>query len=454
MNIDAPRLLLLIGCCLLAAVMPGCSNGSSQFAQTPQQNQASSTTTTPTADDGANTTPQSEQTTTATSSDTNETSSTNSDGTLPKIPVIPTPQRVEQPENAPESKEVAKPSSSAPNKTISPKAESKPEPIKPETSETPIANASPSAPSNPVGSSIAQTPAQRLEEQIWNFEIPQPWLKDVRPNWDTNKPWKEARIEIRRLLGKNDEKSRREGIRLTWDYLQKNDMGDEHEYGMYMFLGGEPLWAVVAFRRQIKKKYEKYPPLFAVRSLASLYTDYELYQEAIDVLKLGQTMRFPDQRWKEVRAAELLDSMGDVYARWGKFDDAKQNYREAVRLYPLGKPPYGRHLLPRNAKKVQTKLDLLTASSLNDARLRTGRYKEKALGYSGDINLTVNVSSGRITSINVQHQEKIEQNACKLIPQRIVAKQSLQVDGVSGATVTKDAIVAGTLRALKKAGLK
>jgi uncharacterized protein with FMN-binding domain len=54
----------------------------------------------------------------------------------------------------------------------------------------------------------------------------------------------------------------------------------------------------------------------------------------------------------------------------------------------------------------------------------------------------------------VKHQEKIDQNACVIIPQRIISKRSLKVDGISGATVTKDAIVSGTFRVLKKAGLE
>jgi fumarate reductase flavoprotein subunit len=124
-----------------------------------------------------------------------------------------------------------------------------------------------------------------------------------------------------------------------------------------------------------------------------------------------------------------------------------------MRLYPLGKPPYGRHLLPRRAKKVQSKLDLLSISSLASAALRDGQYKETALGYSGDIKLTIDIEGGRIANIRVKHEEKIDQKACVLIPQRIVAAQSLQVDGITGATVTQDAIEGGTLRALKQAGL-
>ena len=74
---------------------------------------------------------------------------------------------------------------------------------------------------------------------------------------------------------------------------------------------------------------------------------------------------------------------------------------------------------------------------------------------SGDVKLSVEIKRGKLASVRVvKHEEKIDQNACQLIPQRISAAQSLHVDGISGATVTKDAIVSGTLSALKKAGLR
>jgi uncharacterized protein with FMN-binding domain len=224
---------------------------------------------------------------------------------------------------------------------------------------------------------------------------------------------------------------------------------------MYLFLGNEPLWAVHVFREWLAKDDHSYPPYFGVQSLTALYTHYGLFAEAEKVLNQGMTFKSPDAKWDEVRAAELHDSYGDLYAAWGKVDQAKTSYQEAIRLYPLGKPPYGGHLLPRKAKKVQAKLDLLSMASLDNASLRDGRYTETALGYSGDIELAVEVKGGRIANVKVmKHEEKIDQNACVLIPQRISAQVSLQVDGISGATVTKDAIVSGTLTALQKAGLK
>lgn len=297
--------------------------------------------------------------------------------------------------------------------------------------------------------------AASLEEQLAAFTIPPAWLDTVQPKWSTAKPWQEGRKEIRRLLGVGDDQSRREGIKLTWEYLQKDDIGDGHEYGMYMFLGGEPLWAIHVYREWLAKDDHSYPPYFGVKALAALYTQYGRYSEAEKVLKNSRSFRSPDPKWNEVRAAELNDAFGDLYAAWGKIDQAKTSYQEAVRLFPLGKPPYGRHLLQRKAKKVQAKLDLLSKSSLDGATLRDGRYNETALGYSGDVRLSVEIKGGKLASVRVvKHEEKIDQNACQLIPQRISAAQSLHVDGISGATVTKDAIVSGTLNALKKAGLR
>jgi uncharacterized protein with FMN-binding domain len=224
---------------------------------------------------------------------------------------------------------------------------------------------------------------------------------------------------------------------------------------MYMFLGNEPLWAVHVYREWIARTDHSYPPYFGIKALASLYAGYGLFEAAEAVLNDGMKYSPPDAKWIEIRKAEMHDAFGDLYAAWGKTDQAKASYQEAIRLFPLGKPPYGRHLLPRKAKKVKSRLDLLSKASLEGTSLRDGKYNETTLGYSGDIQLAVEVKGGRLANVSVtKHQEKIDQNACVLIPQRIAGKRSLQVDGISGATVTKDAIVDGTFRALKKAGLK
>jgi hypothetical protein len=229
--------------------------------------------------------------------------------------------------------------------------------VEPAPAETSPVESSPAVASpEPETSAPTFDAAARLEEQLAAFTIPPAWLASVRPKWSTTKPWKEGRQEIRNLLGKGDDASRREGIKLTWDYLQKNDIGDGHEYGMYMFLGGEPLWAIHVYREWLARDDHSYPPYFGVKALAALYTQYGLFSEAEKVLENGMTFKSPDPKWNEVRAAELNDAFGDLYAAWGKIDQAKASYQEAARLFPLGKPPYGKHLLPRKAKKVRLSL--------------------------------------------------------------------------------------------------
>ena len=94
--------------------------------------------------------------------------------------------------------------------------------------------------------------------------------------------------------------------------------------------------------------------------------------------------------------------------------------------------------------------------SLAATRLRDGTYTGKALGYSDkkDLAVTVTIRSGKISGVKVEHEEKIDLNATRIVPRRIVEKQSVPVDGVTGATITSQAIVEGAFEALKQAGLK
>jgi uncharacterized protein with FMN-binding domain len=291
-----------------------------------------------------------------------------------------------------------------------------------------------------------------LDELLADVQVPPPWLEDVQTTYDTSNPWKEARLEIRRLLSLGRPESHREAIKLTWLYVQKDDINDGHEYPMYTFLGGEPLWSIRAHQWYLAQPHE-HTPIHAYMTLAILYAKYGEFERARAAL--DEAMQgLPDPPWRIMRQADLAAAYGDLYAAWDQPEEAKRYYTQAATLYPTAKPPYGRHLLPRRAADVQAKLDRLTLRSLATAHLRDGQYRERALGYAGDINVNVTIAEGKIADVQLTHEEKIDQNACVLIPQRIVAEQSLQVDGISGATVTTNAILTGVFRCLKKAGLQ
>ena len=291
-----------------------------------------------------------------------------------------------------------------------------------------------------------------LDEQLAALQIPPPWLDAVTTRYDTSNPWKDARLEIRRLFSLNQPEAHREGIKLTWLYLQKGDIGDGHEYPMYTLLGGEPLWSVRAHEEYLAKPHNE-TPIHAYLSLASLYAQFGEFERAEACLARAMA-GLPAPPWDVMRRADVLAAYGDLYADWDNKPLAKDFYSQAAQLYPTAKPPYGGHLLPRRAAEVQSKLDRLTFRSLATATLKDGQYRDRALGYAGDIDVTVAIEGGKIAVIRLKHEEKIDQNACVIIPERIKAAQSLEVDGISGATVTKEAIVNGVFRCLKRAGLQ
>ncbi len=292
-----------------------------------------------------------------------------------------------------------------------------------------------------------------LKQALADLKVPPDWFATTTVRWDTAQPWKEARLEIRRLLA-GDAASAREGVKLTWLYAQKKDIGDGHELPLYLFLSGNTAWALQEYERYLRTVAGK-GATHAYLSAASCYAQFGETGKALELLQAA-LQDLPPKPWRINSLANVHDHLGDLHAKRGDAAKAREHFAEAVRLYPTSDQPWGRHLLPRRAAKVQTKLDLLAMQSLKTARLRDGTYTGRSLGYADDkeLEVTVTVSGGRIADVKVRHEEKIDLDAAELIPQRIVQRQSLQVDAVTGATVTSQAVVDGAFQALKQAGLK
>jgi len=295
--------------------------------------------------------------------------------------------------------------------------------------------------------------APSLQQELAQIKVPPPWIATTPITWDTNKPWKDTRLEIRRLLALDDT-SVRQGVKLTWLYAQKGDIGDGHELPMYLFMSGNYAWATLEYPKHLKKVAGT-GATHAYLCYASCLAHFGEYTQALHVLDEAMN-DLPAKPWRIASTANIHNQYGDVYVKMGDLAKARTHYAEAMRLYPTSDQPYGRHLLPRYAAKVKTKLDLLAMQSLTTTRLRDGVFTGKALGYSDkqDLEVTVTIRAGKISDVSVKHEEKIDLNATKIVPQRIVEKQSVQVDGVTGATITSQAIVEGAFQALKQAGLQ
>ncbi len=86
---------------------------------------------------------------------------------------------------------------------------------------------------------------------------------------------------------------------------------------------------------------------------------------------------------------------------------------------------------------------------------RPGEYEGEGRGNGGMIRVKIEVDEKSILSVVVTENEetpKVGGSALIQIPQKIVSRQSVDVDAVAGATKTSEGIIAGTKQALIKAG--
>ncbi len=89
--------------------------------------------------------------------------------------------------------------------------------------------------------------------------------------------------------------------------------------------------------------------------------------------------------------------------------------------------------------------------ALDLSQVLDGEYEGQATGFGGTMTIRVTVEGGRITAIQVvDHQETpdIAEPAFETMIQRILEAQDLDVDTVSGATVTAEALISAIHRAL------
>ena len=290
----------------------------------------------------------------------------------------------------------------------------------------------------------------KLDEALKTLKVPPEWFAEVKSDYSTQTPWKDARLHIRKLLaeGKNHE-----AVKLTYIYhvVQKNGSADGHEYPMYLFLGGEHAWAVKVYAERLAPRPKG--ATFEYNALASLYTRFGEHAKALQTLQ-DALAHLPDPPWQINGKAAVHDKLGDVYADMGNAEKAREHYEEAIRIFPTSDQPHGRHLLQRHVDKVRGKLDLLNRKSREARGLKDGVFRGTGLGYVKEVNATVTVKGGRITDVKLQHEEKIDMGASTSVPKQIIERQSLEVDAITGATVTVQAIVQAVYEALRQAGMK
>lgn len=142
--------------------------------------------------------------------------------------------------------------------------------------------------------------------------------------------------------------------------------------------------------------------------------------------------------------------LGDVYRLTGRYAEALKAYQKVVDAKA------GSRDLPKNQGRARSSVEAIKVfETLDLKRIADGKYRQKSLGYEADIEVEVSVKSGQIEDVQVtQHREKQYYSALTDTTRQIIDKQGVKgVDATSRATITSEAIINATAKALAS-GLK
>ncbi|MDB5389682.1 MAG: hypothetical protein JWM11_5328, partial [Planctomycetaceae bacterium] len=141
---------------------------------------------------------------------------------------------------------------------------------------------------------------------------------------------------------------------------------------------------------------------------------------------------------------------GDINRLIGNYSAALQSYQKVL------EDKTGSRDLPKNQNRARSSMEAIKVfDSLDLSRVPDGKYRDKALGYEADIEVEVAVKGSKIESVQVtQHREKQYYSAFTDTTRQIIEKQGVKgVDATSRATITSEAIINATAKALAR-GIK
>ena len=166
---------------------------------------------------------------------------------------------------------------------------------------------------------------------------------------------------------------------------------------------------------------------------------------------MGQTkqaLQVADAYVKLVKEPQWgLLAAGDACRTAKQYKKAISYYQRVVDSSDMKNESYDRRARSRALQSIDAirQFELLDISKIAD-----GKYEAESLAYEGPIGVSVTVLSGKIQKVEItKHKEKQFYSALRDIPAQIVAKQSVKdVDATSRATITAEAIVSATAKAL------
>jgi uncharacterized protein with FMN-binding domain len=136
---------------------------------------------------------------------------------------------------------------------------------------------------------------------------------------------------------------------------------------------------------------------------------------------------------------------GDACRRAGKIPEAIKYYEQAVAAKTTERDE------KVNKKRAAASLEAIKLfEGLDLTRIADGTYKADSIAYVGPLEVAVTVKDHKITDVKVtKHKEKQFYASLTQVPPQIVEKQSVKgIDATTGATVTSEAIINASAKAL------
>jgi uncharacterized protein with FMN-binding domain len=140
---------------------------------------------------------------------------------------------------------------------------------------------------------------------------------------------------------------------------------------------------------------------------------------------------------------------GDALRQAEMPDEAIDYYEQVIASKKFRNKDYETRFKARARESVEA---IRLFDQADVSRVADGRYTDSSTGYAGQVNIEVVVEKGSMKSVGVtSHSEKQFYSALTDTTAQLLAKQSVRgIDATSGATITSQAIVNATAKALAK----
>jgi len=191
----------------------------------------------------------------------------------------------------------------------------------------------------------------------------------------------------------------------------------------------------------------------AAEVLSSVSYDYTRHGALIklwaDMGEFDKALRLAEQKAAAGMPVIAYLAAGDTCRLAGRYEQAIQYYDKV--LDPT-LPQGGRQGDEDKAKeRARASIEAIKLfDTLDVTQVADGTYKASSIAYAGPLEVEVTVANGHLDFVRVtQHREKQFYSALTETPKQIVARQGVKgVDAVTGATMTSEAIINATAKAL------